>query len=240
MRLSLVLFVLALLGNNAAFAAESAAAKAASAKATAVAAEHHEIGTKAFNEGKYQLAREEFEIAYKLSGEPDLLYNIALCYEREGALRSALENFTRYSEARPGSEEVRTKIERMRAELGVAPVTPPQPQSAPPQPARESAPAVQTVVPSIAPAPRAARMTKRRIAGVALIAIGGASLVATIALGAVTQRDRSALEAGDLTYAQALETADRALGTRGATIGLGVVGGISVAAGLPLLILPEK
>lgn len=240
MRLHLLVLVLLTIGNTAAFAADATAPKGASARAIAVAGDHFDIGTKAYNDGKYPLAREEFDIAYKLSGEPDLLYNIALCYEREGELRKALDYFTRYSDARPDVAEVRAKIERMRAELGVSAPPQPQPQasSTPPAKPPDTAPQVSLVVPATPPPTR--RLTKKRIAGITLLSLAGASLVASIALGAVTQRDRSALNNGELTYPQAVEAADRAEATRGASIGFGVFAGVSIAAGLPLLLLPEK
>lgn len=183
---------------------------------TDAAAAHHQTGQRFFEAGDFEKARIEFEAAYKLSKEPDLLYNIALCYEREGSLRSALTAYETYAAARPEDEAARTKIKRMRADLGVSPM-PTQTSASP-----------------------ARKFTTRQITGLALVGVGAVALIATIGLAASTEKDRRALESGSLTFTEATATADRAAGTRGGAIGLGVVFGLSVGVGIPLIVLPQK
>ena len=185
---------------------------------TDAASAHYETGNKFFLDGEFEKARIEFEAAYKLTNEPDLLFNIAICYEREGAVRSALTALETYAAKRPADEKAQAKIKRMREELGI--VKPPSTGDPANTPSR--------------------RFTPRRIAGIALVSLGAAALIATIGLGASTERDRRALESGTLTFTEATAAADRAAGTRGGAIGLGVVFALSVGAGVPLLVLPQK
>jgi tetratricopeptide (TPR) repeat protein len=176
---------------------------------------HHETGTRFFTEGRYDLARIEFEAAYALTKEPDLLYNIAICYEREGDLKQVIAYLERYLAAKPDDEKTKAKLQKMREQLAPTPASTP---------------------PSKAPS-EVSRMSMKRKVGIALLSVGAASLLVALATGISTQGDRDALMSGELTYGQATTTAERARGTRGASIAFGVVGGAMVVAGVPLAIL---
>lgn len=166
---------------------------------TAAAATHTELGKSFFAQGRYDLARLEFEGAYALSKEVDLLYNLALCWEREGRPREAAEAYERYLREKPDDRETAQKLARLKEQ--------------------------------VQPVPHE-RLRPRQKLGVALLVLGGATLVSALALGLVTDRDRQQLVAGNLTYREAQALADRATTERSATIALGVIGGALAVGGL--------
>ena len=51
---------------------------------------HYLSGTRFFETGQYDAALVEFEAAFALSQEPDLLNNVAKSFEREGSIKEAL------------------------------------------------------------------------------------------------------------------------------------------------------
>ena len=166
---------------------------------TAAAATHTELGKSFFAQGRYDLARLEFEGAYALSKEVDLLYNLALCWEREGRPREAAEAYERYLREKPDDRETAQKLARLKEQ--------------------------------VQPVPKE-RLRPRQKLGVALLVLGGATLVSALALGLVTDRDRQQLVSGNLTYREAQALADRATTERSATIALGVIGGALAVGGL--------
>ena len=166
---------------------------------TAAAATHTELGKSFFAQGRYDLARLEFEGAYALSKEVDLLYNLALCWEREGRPREAAEAYERYLREKPDDRETAQKLTRLKEQ--------------------------------VQPVPHE-RLRPRQKLGVALLVLGGATLVSALALGLVTDIDRQQLVAGNLTYREAQALADRATTERSATIALGVIGGALAVGGL--------
>jgi tetratricopeptide (TPR) repeat protein len=77
-----------------------------------------EEGTAFFNEGKYAQAVIKFHDSYDLSHQSELLYNIAVCYEKMGQLSKASEYYGRYLDAKDEedeeSEKVKKKIEKLK------------------------------------------------------------------------------------------------------------------------------
>lgn len=190
----------------------STAAHAKEPDAVGAAKNHTESGEAFFKANKFAEARIEFLAAYELTKEADLLYNVALSYEREGLLREAADAYDRYLKAAPNDAVTREKVAKMRAQL---------------------APAITAPTEPVAPK---RGLPARKKAGIALIALGAASLVACIALGAVTERDRQALNSGTLTYGEAQATADRATTTRASAFAMGALGGLGVVVGVPLVV----
>ncbi|MBV1857062.1 MAG: tetratricopeptide repeat protein [Nannocystaceae bacterium] len=58
----------------------------------------------AFDVGSYQAAADSFQRAYDLSGEPDLLFNIVVCYDRLGEFDQALEVLKRFESVATDAE----------------------------------------------------------------------------------------------------------------------------------------
>ena len=93
---------------------------------------HTTTGQQFFSVGKFAEARIEFEAAFALTKEPDLLFNVALSWEREGSVREAIAAYERYLLARPTDADTRAKVERMLK--AVALPTPQNPDGQKPKP----------------------------------------------------------------------------------------------------------
>jgi len=77
-------------------------------------------GTRAYTNGEFETALASFQRAYKLTGSPDLLYNIATVSDRMRRDEDALEAYEGYLEARPKSadrEHVAGRIDVLRAAI---------------------------------------------------------------------------------------------------------------------------
>ncbi|MCA9665266.1 MAG: hypothetical protein KC503_06750 [Myxococcales bacterium] len=80
-------------------------------------------GTKAYAAGRYDDAIRSFRLAYKVSGQPALLYNLSVAYERKGQLQGAivfLEHFVRhkrktYTRHHPDIKRLRERLAALRA-----------------------------------------------------------------------------------------------------------------------------
>lgn len=68
------------------------------------ARELYVIGDEFYANGRYEAAEEAFAEAYRLSGRPLLLFNLANAQERSGRWPEAAENLRRYREHAPASE----------------------------------------------------------------------------------------------------------------------------------------
>jgi tetratricopeptide (TPR) repeat protein len=82
-----------------------------------------EQGRRAFEEGRFTQALEDFEGAYSLSGRPELLYDVGLAADRLREDARALEAFEGYLAATEASAEVagqRAQVESRVAALKVA------------------------------------------------------------------------------------------------------------------------
>lgn len=79
-----------------------------------------EAGRSAFSDGRYATALQRWEVAFGLSGRPALRYNLGLAHERLGNTSEAITNFESYLKWEPDgerSDEVRSKLESLRASL---------------------------------------------------------------------------------------------------------------------------
>jgi len=94
------------------------------------AAAHTRQGQAYFGRGDYDRAIAEYQAAFDLSGEPSLIFNVGLCYDRTDRPEQALQAFQRYLGLAPGgsvAEEARNDVarlvpvvEKIRAERAVA------------------------------------------------------------------------------------------------------------------------
>lgn len=57
---------------------------------------HFQSGASYYESGSYEDALREFRRAYELSGRPELLYNISVCYQQLGQLEPAIAHLRRY------------------------------------------------------------------------------------------------------------------------------------------------
>ena len=137
-------------------AAPPALGQTVTPEAKAQAKRHFERGRTLQKQQDYAAALAEYRAAYELVPTPDLLYNIALVLRLSGDKPAALDHYRRYLERDPngrGSEEARSWIAKLEAELAQpAPTSRPaeaaRPQPDPgakvvdvaPQPSREDSP----------------------------------------------------------------------------------------------------
>jgi tetratricopeptide (TPR) repeat protein len=74
--------------------------------------------TALYNEGKYPQAVVKFHDAYDLSPQPELLYNIAICYEKMGQTGNAIEYYGLYLDSKEKEDEdsakVKKKVEKLK------------------------------------------------------------------------------------------------------------------------------
>ena len=130
---------------------------------------HFLAGSAYYEQADYVDAVNEFIEAHRLSGRPDLLYNISVCYERLGRWDDAIAALQRYlSERRDAPDraviESRIAIDQKRRDQERARATaPPLPIDPPP--------------PAVAPAPR------RHVASWIVGGIGAGLLVAALGTG---------------------------------------------------------
>jgi tetratricopeptide (TPR) repeat protein len=93
-----------------------AAPAQADSDARAQAAAHVRQGQAFFERRDFDRALAEYQAALDLSGEPSLVFNIALCHDRANRPESALEAFQHYLELAPSgsvAEEARADVARL-------------------------------------------------------------------------------------------------------------------------------
>ncbi len=93
----------------------SAAPAEAQSPADAQARELYLRGDRYYSEGRYEEAVQDFLGAYRLSGRPLLLFNLANAYERLGRYQEALDALRQYAPNAPFQEsaEVRVRIQNL-------------------------------------------------------------------------------------------------------------------------------
>jgi hypothetical protein len=128
---ALALFsAIALGAPTVAFAAQPGADAVAPGTASRVA-ELNEAGAKHYGDRNYRLAIEKFIEAYAIDHDPNLLFNIARCYEELGDLDAAIEKYEDFTDQKGADAEGRLRahesletlraLKRARAGESVAP-----------------------------------------------------------------------------------------------------------------------
>lgn len=213
-------------------------------------------GDRAYSEGRYETARDSFQEAYKLSGRPQLLYNLANTYERLGKLTEAADALQKYLDtAKPKDrqtierrlksmnerletqkkEQEREREERERKERERRAKEEAERQANPPKESDKPPPPAKVEGPSPSPVPWI------------LVGTGGALAAAGATFGILALGARSDAKAGCKDSPRGLictDGAESALGRDTAFsiiadvgIGLGVVG---IATGVILLVTRGK
>ena len=126
--LSAVVAVLGVAVPSSAFAAEPSSA-ASDNPTSARIAELNEAGARAYQSRNYRAAIEKFVEAYAIDHDPNLLFNLARCYEKLGDLPAAIEKYQAFLAAPGADTEGRVKanaslaeLERLRDQGGTKPV----------------------------------------------------------------------------------------------------------------------
>jgi hypothetical protein len=89
----------------------------ADAASSARIAELNETGARAYAERNYRAAIERFVEAYAIDHDPNLLFNIARCYEKLGDLGAAIEKYEAFVAAPGADTEGRIKAKESLVEL---------------------------------------------------------------------------------------------------------------------------
>jgi tetratricopeptide (TPR) repeat protein len=142
---------------------------------------HFMAGSAYYEQANYADAVKEFNEAYRLSQRPDLLYNIALAYERLENLDEAIGALEKYLTLKPGAQDrniIAARIENLKKRRASA-------QAAP-----SPAPIVAQPPPPTQPPPR----KPRHVASLAVGGVGLAVLIAAVGTGAAALRDQSELD----------------------------------------------
>ena len=185
------------------------------------AAQHFQLGVEFYRAGDYAAARVEFEAAFGLSQLPDLLHNLSLTAEMQGRTREAIEYEERFLATKRGElttaeiDEARGRLLRLREQKGRGPQTAPTAQAVPSRSVEAGAPGWRPPAGALA-----------------LLAGGGAALVAGIACGGVALATGAQLSSGQaftLREIDALTSRGNALNA--SAIALDVVGGVALTAG---------
>lgn len=186
-----------------------------------LAESHFNTGQAAYQRGAWDVAAIEFEAAYQLSHEPDLLYNLSKTAEQQGKLTESLRYARQYltekgaAIAPKDADEVRGRIARLVSLL--------QPGSA------AAAPAAAPPQPAAAPTPSESKPS-RTIPNAFLIG-GGVLTVGGIGCLAGAWATGQAARDSALTYQQWAELGDRGRALNAAGLALTITGGSLVAAG---------
>ena len=135
------LVLLASVGASAARADDLEAAKA-----------HYKAGESYYDQASYADALKEFQEAYRLSGRPALLYNVARCMEQLGRFDDAITALEKYLRADPKAKDrvtieqrivnlkARRDEQRARAAAPASPATAPTSPTSPASPASPASP----------------------------------------------------------------------------------------------------
>lgn len=83
------------------------------AQSSELAKGHFEAAKSYYNQGKYDKALEEFEESYRLMPLPEIIYNIAQCYERLGQIDRALEKYKKYIDEKPDAQDIQAVKEKI-------------------------------------------------------------------------------------------------------------------------------
>ena len=186
-----------------------------------LAESHFNTGQAAYQRGAWDVAAIEFEAAYQLSHEPDLLYNLSKTAEQQGKLTESLRYARQYltekgaAIAPKDADEVRGRIARLESLL--------QPGSA------AAAPVAAPPQPAAAPTPSESKQS-RTIPNALLIG-GGVLTVGGIGCLAGAWATGQAARDSALTYQQWAELGERGRALNAAGLALTIRGGSLVAAG---------
>jgi len=178
-------------------------------------------GVLAFDGAQYETALERFKEAFNLSGNPDILFNLAVCHEKLNSAERAIAFYELYLEEVPDAPDADAVRGRIAALKNPAPA----PEATPPPPTAEPAPPPQEVPPSKADSRKDHAPSRTRIGQGLVIGIGALVLGSGITAIAATRRynDYEAICAPVCSDAQAKKV-------RAAAIAADVQMGVGLAA----------
>ncbi len=190
----------------------------------AAAKSQYELGVRAYHDGRFADAIDEFKAADALRPSPALSFNIAQCFEKQADLKSARHYYEEYLQRKPTAEDrqsVQTTIASIDAKLA--------------QEGAQPAPILVTAAEPPAPAPVASTTeavppTHRHVASWLLLGAGAAGLLTggalNFAASQIAEGPTSVVQSG--AQVQAAYNQANSLWT-GALIGYGVGAALGIA-----------
>ncbi len=207
---------------------------------------HYQSGARFFESGSYDAALVEFEAAWRLSGEPDLLHNLSWTHEKAGRIKEAIDYAVRYQAAVQTVEDRergRRRVEFLKqryASGATEPTTAPSSPSVSPSPAQSPQP-VPEKTPNAAPEPpKTESRPKVPPLSIGLLAGGGALALGGIGCLAGAWSTSQQGNSTDLTFAEGSALSSRGHALNAAGIALTVVGGAVVVGGATWAILARQ
>ena len=207
---------------------------------------HYQSGARFFESSQYDAALVEFEAAWRLSGEPDLLHNLSWTHEKAGRIKEAIDYAVRYQTAAQTVEDQergRRRVEFLKQRYASGAT---EPTTAPSSPSVSSSPAqapqpVPEKAPSAAPEPpktesrhRVPPLSIGLLAGGGALALGGIGCLA--GAWSTSQQGNNT----DLTCAEGSALSSRGHALNATGIALTVVGGAVVVGGATWAILARS
>ena len=198
---------------------------------------HFQSGLRFFESGQYDAALVEFEAAYRLSAEPDLLHNISWTHEKAGRIKEAIDYAVRYQAAVQTVEDQergRKRVEFLKQRYSATPVS-----SEPAAVANSTASTPAPIATAPAPMPQTAvpvpQTTESRAKvpplALGLVVGGGAMTLAGIGCLAGAWATGQQVGNADLAFGEASSLLDRGRALNATGIALTVVGGAVVVGG---------
>ena len=241
----------------AALAAVLLTAQVAAADNSAEARNRFSSGMRKYNVGKFTDAAADFEAAYELSGNDDLLFNAAQAWWGAKNYEKSLFFYKRYLASYrrrgawpPDRALIEERIEEATRQVAMArEAPPPAPEKTPEKSAEpkaaEPAPPVASLPPSgstVVPTPpvRGSGRPPRwqRPLGATLLGLGVAALAVGGAMGGLAHATANEVQAGHGEFDQTLyDKEQRGVRYQNAEVGLLVAGGALVVAGVVPLAL---
>ena len=199
-----------------------------------------------YSDGDYDGAIALFERAYALDPEPNILFNIGRIYEESGNYEDAIVYYERFiSEPQVDLDAKQVALDRRDLARAVVEI---QKKDAEPKPAEttpvettpvETPPPVETTPeepPEEEPPPKPRNV---RPVGYALLGTGAAALIGGAVVGGLAKREetnfKTATNRDDAAFAK-----ERGQKLAPAADGLFIAGGILAAAGIVMLLVPQR
>ena len=196
---------------------------------------HYQSGARFFESGSYDAALVEFEAAWRLSGEPDLLHNLSWTHEKAGRIKEAIDYAVRYQTAVQTVEDQergRRRVEFLKQRYASGATEPTiAPGSPSPAPAPQP-PSVPQNAPSPAPEPTKPG-SQHKVPPLAIGLLTGGGALALGGIGCLAGAWSTSQQVGntDLTFAEGSALSSRGHALNATGIALTVVGGAVVAGG---------
>jgi tetratricopeptide (TPR) repeat protein len=218
-------------GDEAARAQQEAEAARTMSVIDAEAREHFQLGRTFYDAGRFQQAAEEFEIAYKLSSRPQLLYNVYVARREAGGLPMAIDALRAYLAQVPDAPD-RVNLEARLSSLEAQIARQQEQEAARAESERKAADAEAK-----ANAPRTRTEKKHSVVPTVLMGTGGALLLGSAVTGGLALSSASDLDdkCGGTVCPSSQESKVDSTRTLAITTDvLWAVGGAAVATGLVL------